>query len=165
MNGALRTISLVCMGFLVVLVIGCTNYQSAASEVIANVQKDVPFTIIVPAYFPSDVRPVPSQISGPSTNDITNSVGVGITYYGKSDNKMIIVDEENINIDMLPAGPYDTFNINEVAVLSQETSMASATKIYYGLLYSWNRNGVNFQVRIFGYDQNEGRKIIESMIK
>jgi len=147
------------------IITGCTNKQAIATEVIAGVQKDVPFTIIVPSYFPKDVKVIPIGISGPSISDITKSVGVGITYYGNSPDKTIIIDEENIEITMWPNGPSETFNVNGVAVLSQTTTMGSATKITHGFLYSWNRDGVNFQVRLFGYNQTEGKKIVESMIK
>jgi hypothetical protein len=32
-------------------------------------------------------------------------------------------------------------------------------------MYVWNRNGINFEVDVYGYDQTEGKKIVESMIK
>ena len=165
MNRVLRIISLVCIGSLVMLIIGCTNKHAVADKIIADVQKDVPFTIIVPSYFPKDVSIIPSGISGPSTSEITNSVGVGITYYGNSSDKEIIIDEENREMNLVPTGSYETFNVNGVEVIDEATTMGSATKRTDGFLYSWNRNGVNFQVRMFGYARTEGKKIVESMIK
>ena len=149
----------------VFLPVGCTNKQSVADKVIAQEQKDVPFTITVPTYFPKDVRIIPSAISGPSTNDITRSVSIGITYYGSNSDKTIILYEENTNINMLAGSPSATLNINGVNILRQEADMGSASKITTGLLYSWNRNGIHIDVRVFGYDQTEGDKIVESMIK
>jgi len=152
-------------GFLVMLVIGCANQKAVAAEVIAGVQKDVPFTIIVPSYFPSDVRIVPSGIGGPTTDEVTHSVNLGITYYGSNSEKFIVITEENVNITWVPTHPSITYNINGVEVMSQSVAMGSATKITNGIMYVWNRNGINFEVDVYGYDQTEGKKIVESMIK
>jgi len=132
---------------------------------IASVQKKVPFTIIVPSYFPSDIRTIPSGISGPNTNEITKSIEVIITYYGDSSDKEIVVSEVNINVNQVPNGSYETFNINGVEVLDEDIEIGSATQITHGFLYTWNRNGINFEVDIYGYGQDEGKKVVESMIK
>jgi len=165
MNKISRIIGLVSISFLVMIITGCTNKQAIAAELIASVQKDVPFTIVVPTYFPRDVKVIPIGISAPTTNEITNSVWVGITYYGSSSEKTIILYEENREMNLVPTGSYETFNVNDIEVIDEPTTMGSATKITHGFLYSWNRDGVNFQVRLFGYNQTEGKKIVESMIK
>jgi hypothetical protein len=165
MNRVLRITSLVGIVFLAMLVIGCTNKKAIAAEMIAGVQKDVPFTIIVPTYFPSDVKVIPIGIYGPGTNEVTHSVNLGITYYGSNSEKFIVVTEEKVNTSWVPTHPSITYNINGVEVMSQSVAMGSATKITNGIMYVWNRNGINFEVDVYGYDQTEGKKIVESMIK
>ena len=88
-NWILGIISLVCIWFLVILVTGCLNKQSEGNPVITRMQKDVPFTIIVPTYFPGGIRSVPSAISGPSSDDILKAVYIEIEY-GYNPEKMII---------------------------------------------------------------------------
>ena len=35
----------------------------------------------------------------------------------------------------------------------------------YGLAYNWNLGAIHFEVLIVGYGEEEGRKVVESMIK
>jgi hypothetical protein len=164
MKRVLRFVSLAGIGFLVITVMGCTNKENVAGKVIAEVQKDVPFTIIVPSYLPRGISIVPAGISGPTANEIHASVVMGITY-GNSSQKFVSVTEENVNISWVPTHPYVTYNINGVEVMSQSVAIGSATKIISGLMYVWNRNGIHFEVDVYGYDQTQGNKVVESMIK
>ena len=163
-NWVLRNIPLVGIVCLLILVTGCANNQAVANKVISEIQKDVPFTLILPSYLPRGVRTIPAGINGPTVDETDASVIVGITYANSSE-KFVDVTEENVNISWVPSHPYVIYNINGVEVMSQSTAIASATKITNGFMCVWNKNGIHFEVAIYGYDQTEGKKVVESMIK
>ena len=153
-----------CVGGFLILIAACINTQSIATTSIENLQKNVPYTIVVPAYFPKGIRPVPSTVSDPETDPINNAIDVEIIY-GKANNKQIILIEENYYSDLVPINPNGTFNKDNVGVTYEEVSSSSASETYHGFFFEWNNDGVNFQLSIYGYNQAEGQKVVESMIK
>ncbi len=142
---------------------------------IEKVQKEVPFTIVIPTYFPKDIKPYPTVISGPGEGAFSDkSIAIGLTYEEKGTNNFIWIMEENHTSIAVPSRPSSVYlDIEGTKVLEEEAELpywpnpsnSSDSDLLRGILYDWNRSGVNFQVRIFGYDREECRKVIESMIK
>jgi hypothetical protein len=100
-------ILLVCMLILASCNILGGTTSTNGSDIIEKLQKEVPFTIIVPAYLPADISPYPTEFFGPS-NGVTsdNSVGVGFTYNKHGSNtEFIHIDEESGQVTFHPSRP------------------------------------------------------------
>lgn len=164
MNKVLKIISFISLCCALILVTGCINAQTEANNAIKNLQKSVPYPIIVPTYFPKGIRPIPSTVSDPENDPMNNALDVEIIY-GNTNNKQIVLIEENYYSTLVLTNPGGTFTKNGIDVTYEEVSTSSATEIIHGFLFGWNNDGVNFQLRIYGYDQAEGQKVVESMIK
>jgi len=163
MNKVLKLVSFIFLCCSPILVSACVNTQTEANTAIKNLQKNVPYTIIVPTYFPRGISLVPSTITEPATDNNLNAVYFEILY-GFNADKIIILDEENYHSNLVPINPWGTFTKNGVDVTYEVTYNGPPDKPYQGFFYEWNSNGVNFQVTIFGYTQAEGQKVVESMI-
>ena len=163
MNKVLKIISFISLCCALILVTGCINAQTEANTAIKNLQKNVPYTIIVPTYVPRGISVVPSAITEPATDNNLNAVYFEIQY-GPNPGKTIILEEENHYSTLVPINPYNIFTINGIKVTYEETNYSSASETYQGFLFEWNNNGVNFQLSIYGYTQDEGQKVVDSMI-
>ena len=130
-------------------------------------QREIPFTIIVPEYLPDNLDPYsPYLIEGPVKGSSGNeNIRVEVSYkaYGKPE---IDIIENSEKFLMLPNPDLDPvyLDIGGVQVLQQEAHMYG-NPIIEGLHFDWNQSGRTFSVRIFEYSQDEGIKIVESMIK
>ena len=149
------------------------SYEETGSKIIETLQKEVPFTIVVPTYFPKDIKPYPGEVSGPDTISPANSIEFGLTYYGEGNDKFIRIMELNHESKPEPSSSNSSFlSINGISVLEEDAELPipsksntpTGTTVIKGILYDWNQKGINFQVYIFGYGKDESRKIIESMI-
>jgi hypothetical protein len=118
----------------------------------------------VPTYFPRGISIVPSTVSDPENDPMNNAIDVEIIY-GNTNNKQIVLIEENHYSTLMLINPGGTFTKNGIDITYQEVSSSSATEIFHGFEFSWNNDGVNFQLSIYGYAQEEGQKVVESMIK
>ena len=93
-----------------------------------------------------------------------------MTYFAKDNNELLITVEESIKAShFIPASGSVYLDINGTEVLEQASE---ATLIYVGgervikqLIYTWNLNGVYFDVRITGYSQEFSQRVIESMVR
>jgi hypothetical protein len=148
------------------------NSANINKEIIDNLQKNVPFKIVIPTYIPVGINPVIAGLAGPSEYETTNSTSLGLIYYGKSDDIFIWVSEENREGNPVPNEPFSIFVINNIKIFEEiNVSLRNPEKskdnisIKDVLLYRWDQNGIFFNVNISGYDKIEARKVIESMIK
>jgi hypothetical protein len=104
-----------------------------------------------------------------------DSVCITLTYTEKGTDNIIWIIQENHITTQLPSQPSSIyFDIGGVRVLEEEIEVdhpTSPSELQYdyellqGIVYAWNRDGISFDVLIFGYDRTECRKIVESMIK
>ena len=165
---------LVCV---LILVSSCNVPNGTSSSnvggIIENLQKEVPFTIVIPAYLPVGISPYPTGILGPGKGRFSDSsIMVGFGYSKKGSNtEGIDIYEENYEVTFIPSYPSSVYlNIRGVQVLEEESELVlpsespSENKILNGYFYGWNRNGINFELTIYGYEIDEGRKVVESMI-
>ncbi len=146
------------------------------TDIVEKLQKEVPFTIVIPTYFPDGIPPYPTGISGPSEGKTSESVGIGFSFYDDKDNRrFIFIGEENYTITHISSDPTSIYlDIGGVQVLEEDINTyvlsdpddpESTPELIQGALYRWNRDGVSFLVAIYGYDRDECRKVVESMIK
>jgi hypothetical protein len=130
-------------------------------------QQEIPFSIIVPEYLPDNLDPYsPYLIEGPvKSSSGKEDIEVEVSY--KAENKpRIDITENSENILMLPNPDADPIyhDIGGVQVLQQDDTIYSTPPIE-GLRFDWNQSGRTFSVSIFDYSQDEGIKIVESMIR
>jgi len=152
------------------IISGTTSTKSG--EIFEKLQKEVPFTIVVPTYLPKDISHYPSLILGPGkTPSDENSVMVGFGYSDRSNTKYIRINEENREVTFYPSRPSSVyFDIRGTRILEEPTESFTPSQspskgnLLPGFLYGWNHNGVNFKLTIYGYGTDEGRKIVESML-
>jgi hypothetical protein len=138
-------------------------------------QNETPFTIILPTYTPDDFI-LPPHIRGHlkeayNQSDIFSpALSIDITYYRSGQGfPAAIFREYNTSITQIPRREYTFFNIHGVEVLEHEYEqlMFSESETYFmpGFSYSWNFDGRHFRINIYEYEQDECRKIVESMIQ
>jgi hypothetical protein len=129
-------------------------------------QKEMPFTIVVPTYIPDlFATNYQYEISGPFDNPIPNTVEVKIEYWDES--HQTYISEYNSKTIMQPNEELKPVNyeIAGIQVLRQVTQFLTNSGTIEGLSFNWNTNGFTFEVKIFNIPENEGIKIVESMIK
>lgn len=173
-----KVVSIIFLTIYVLILVSSCNIQeditsNNGGDIIEQLQKEVPFTIIVPTYLPMDISSYPTGILGPGKGVTDNSVAVGFGYSSRGSNtKFIDIYEESGQVIFHPSGPSSLYlEIRGVRVLEEEAELViqsespSDSTMLYGYFYGWNQNEVNFKVTIYGYDRSESRKVVESMIK
>jgi len=153
---------LICIVFLLTPLSACwlinqpTGYDT---NIIEKLQKEVPFTIVVPTYFPEGIEPYPSNIGGPGkegNSDEDEVVTITLTYREIGTDNSIFIIEENIKYIDEPSGLSSIYlDFAGIQVLEEEgeflfstqPSSSSDTEVLQ-LLYRWNRDGVHFDVYI-----------------
>jgi hypothetical protein len=129
-------------------------------------QKEIPFTIVVPSYVPDILGTDYSfVITGPFENGYYKSVEVRITYT-KDDRYIFIVEQNNYRV-MGPIEELDPVyhDISGTRVLQEISGMAGSSGITEGLGFYWNPDDLTFEVQIFNIPEEDGVKIVESMIQ
>lgn len=137
-----------------------------------EMQKEVPFTIILPTYLPDDIGPYPYMVQGPFKRE-EETLLIKIEYQKQGgDSGYIYIEEQNssfyVNTDWASHPDRTYFDIMGVKVYEETTESVPYPPnepIDYGFGYLWNKSGTDFLVDIFGYGQDECRKIVESMIQ
>jgi hypothetical protein len=128
-------------------------------------QKEIPFTIVIPNYIPDILgNNYVYGIVGPFKDDTNNSVSVQITYVQKD--FQIYISEYNVLRVIQPNDELKPIyrDVDGIKVLQQEAQMAGGSGIIEGLRFNWNRNRLSFEVVIYNIPEEEGIKIVESMI-
>jgi hypothetical protein len=130
-------------------------------------QQEIPFTIIVPEYLPDNLDPYsPYLVEGPVKGSSGNeNIRVEVSYKAKNKPQIDIIENSETFL-MLPnpdANPI-YLEIAGIQVLQQDESIYS-TPIIKGLRFDWNQSGRTFSVLVFSYSQDEGIKIVESMVR
>ncbi len=136
-------------------------------------QGEIPFTLILPKYLPDDVPSIPYMIEGPIRGTCPeDEILIRVTYLANYEGgPSIYIDELNSEVTQYPSSESSTYlNIAGIKVLEEETGAfviypSGDDEYEQGLSYSWNRNGVHFDVDVFGCDRDEARRIVESMIE
>jgi hypothetical protein len=163
--------------FIIVVIISLLSISNCKSNEISTtsfnsvveVQKIIPFKIVLPEYLPANLRnELPLCIYQGQAPLSENSALISI-YYSQLENSVnwILIDEQNVIFTIATSDTSVFLDIRGVTVLEEPTNTAIIPEgsVLNGLLYNWDNNGIQFTVRIFGYDKYECRKVIESMIK
>ncbi len=142
---------------------------------IARLQKELPFAMILPEY-------LPDKFESYKFNMLYHKIGefptLKIEYYQINPNEINIMEGPPQDGYPRPLPPglfakihpgYNSIELAGIEVLEKQvygTVLRNTKNIevstYY---YIWENNNLNFSCGIYGYDQIESRKIIESMIK
>jgi len=148
---------------------GLINQSSGHdNDIIEELQKEVPFTIVTPTYFPEGIEPYPSNIGGPSKGS-DEVVGLTLGYRERGTNNGIFIIEENREVIFIPSGSSAIYlDFAGTQVLEEEGEflfLAQTDTKVPQLRYLWNSDGVNVDVTTLGYERDEARKVISSMIQ
>jgi hypothetical protein len=139
---------------------------------VAQMQKKIPFTIILPEYLPEEFKVLHPQLV--SHIDNKNQVILDIYYYSLTSPSQISILEympsESLSPDILKkVHPESTIlDMNGIQVLEKqmldEVIRNTQTIRGYTFSYIWMLHDVYFLGSVFELDQAESRKIIQSMI-
>jgi hypothetical protein len=161
---------------LITLVSGCADNvettRQNSGQYLLELQKEVPFTIVIPKYFPREIPSDPVVISGPSSApELEHSVSFGLIFRAKGSEKSIHISEQNLEKVAMPS-EVDSIYLDILGVKVLEENMVTSVLIsknkrvdVSGFYYGWYHNAVFFDVEILGFDKQVSRKVIESMIK
>jgi hypothetical protein len=173
------TILIVCVGFLT-FTISCNtekitptvwttwfdNPKEYATNNLDVAQEETPFTIILPSYLPYDLNPIP-VIQGRAKSEFLNQEPITINYY-KNGGQIITILEYNMVMETVRENDSTLLVFGNIEVLEMTTSRVSVIDKKYitepGYVYNWNKGGVHYNLHIFEFARDEGRKIVESMI-
>jgi hypothetical protein len=121
-------------------------------------QKQVPFTIVIPTYFPPGISHNPVQIESPE-QDPDKKPQIELSYQNEGLAHSMDITEDYEEIQM---SANIIFEIRGIQINEEIGNFIRPE--YSGSVYSWNLNGVNFNVMILGYDETTCRNVISSMI-
>ena len=135
---------------------------------LARAQKEIPFTIILPTYFPEDSRKKIPDIEGPlSQFQQDDKIEVRIMYDlypGDNLSGIIIIDETNYasSLGDPELNPELERKIIEgISVVKTKDDWSPGRDAYY----SFNSKDIYYNVETHGITNEESFKIVESMIK
>jgi hypothetical protein len=142
-----------------------TGYQIVTND-ISRLQKEVPFTIILPTYIPGNNTqselPELTWIPEPASR---NGVELKIWYNLRMFFREELPIRGHINEDLEPL----YLNIKGIQVLQMKGTTGIPTDDEYvfepTLYYHWNANDVDFSATFISLDASEAVKVVESMIK
>ena len=134
---------------------------------LVRAQKEIPFTIILPTYFPDDSRRKTPSIIGPlkefQQNDKIEVKVMYDLYPGENLSGIIIIYETNYisslgDPELNPE--LERVEIGGLSVLKTKDDWSSERDAYY----SFNSNDIYYNVEIHGLPNEESHKIVESII-
>jgi hypothetical protein len=151
---------------------GQSNGTSIETNDLARLQKKIPFTIVLPKYFPDGKDSYRFQMI---SYELSDEPKVSIEYYNLKNKKEINIDETPINdMDYLifdsEPGLMETqakLNGDTVITIAGIQLIEGEEKNYVmpRSNYMWHQNNLVFSGDIYGYDITVARKIIESIIR
>lgn len=140
------------------------------TNVLSIAQKQTPFSIVLPSYLPDDISPIP-HFSGRALDEWDDDISLIVSYRNiKPGSEMIIIEEYNVIITVVPGEDSEYLMFGDTQVLERRDTALSMDEndqfidvdAYY---YSWNSNGIHFDVSISDYDNEEARNVVRSMIE
>jgi hypothetical protein len=160
-----KNVMLMFLAGLLILPAALSACRADVSDDIKLVQKDTPFNIIIPTYIPEVMGTnYFQQITGPFKDPALKDTYIKLRYI--EEDYQIYVSEHDSNSVMMPTGQLDPvyYEIDGTRVLRQIARFHSTSTTIEGLGYYWNKEGLAFSVEIANIDEEEGLKIVESMI-
>jgi hypothetical protein len=138
---------------------GNGEYQTGA---LVEFQKVMPFTIILPKYLPENIRSTKPTFQN-SISDNQSSIVIG--YTNKESDYEVYLEEGNRVVIAAPSKNSVFLTIKKIQIREEPyTERRSTEKSITGFRYDWNNNNVQYMLLICGYEQNECRKVLESLI-
>ena len=140
---------------------------------VERAQREVPFTIILPTYAPGGIRLDVYMIEGPVRGACSeDKVRIRVTFATESGDCFVYILMLGRMLNPLPPSDSESayLGIDGKRMLEYVTGVSvgyfsGGGEEIAGLSYTWNWDGVHFDVDVYGYDRAEARKIVESMIK
>jgi hypothetical protein len=134
---------------------------------LTRAQGVIPFSLILPAYLPDGLDSThPFNIYGPLDSNNTDYSPVTIQY-GNGE-KQVSISESNVLSIPFPNSNAEPLyvDISGISVLREKyTTYFGANHNIPAYNFSWNQANYTFSVEVLTYSEEEGEKIVESMIK
>jgi len=146
-----------------------TSENSYLTNILEDAQKETLFTIVLPSWLPSNLKPTPF-IEGQSKAVFDDQIPVSIRYYvvGRGFTTYPLLIDEYHKIGVLPSNGH-TVVIGGIEVREDESQepwfeTPDERSLVTAMDYHWNKNGVYYSLIAYTYSQDEVRRIVESMI-
>jgi hypothetical protein len=117
------------------------------SRLIDELQEEIPFTIIIPTYFPDGIPTSPTGISRPFQVAVKGSasdeyIAIGLSYEHKDAYKCLYILEDNRTATYLPSKSSSIYlDIEGIQVLEEECAQflgPNNNELLTGTRYAWN---------------------------
>jgi hypothetical protein len=134
-------------------------------ETLAEYQAKVNFPVVLPLYLPKNC--VYSNIGVQSPPYGLNNECFSIGYYDYSKGYNVHIFEAGEFKEIKPTfSKYSYLDFSTIQVLEQQVIFAPSGNYHppQTFKYSWNDNGIFFEVTIEGYEQNERHNVVRSLI-
>jgi len=162
---------LLALSLLIITLLITACYQRktppSATDIISQYQSKVGYTIVLPDYLPPHALPGSYGVQGTTIG--TNSTEFSINYIdGLLRGYSIEIYEVGEFKELNPAHAsykyldFSSFQVLEEMYKKNDSNTDQSTLEIYS--YKWNQSGVYFLVRMYGYQQDERYKFIESFV-
>jgi hypothetical protein len=174
--------------FYVIFISGlsCAKAPSAVSSDIPGfneAQQNVTFKIVIPSHIAEDakayIQVTTTEVGLMSwTNakgepiDLTNGVeypppppGIRLMYQTEDLTRRIIIHEDSGDVIYVSSDNDNVLFVGTTRILEDKDEIPFGESIQTWLNYRWSKNGVRYEVLIYGYNLEQSRRIVESMIK
>lgn len=134
---------------------------------IKRLQQKISFKIIVPTFFPEVLNSGLLNIWGPFKVKSGNGVeGIQLQIEYQKDETQLLIWEDNLGEVLNPNPDLEPkyININGIKILRQKAQSVSASGMEEGVRFDWTLNGISYKVKIYSISEDDGLKIVESMI-
>lgn len=182
-------VSLVSAVLLIVSLTGCSTGSGQSHEWttgddgrfhtydLVRAREEIPFEFVYPSYLPSDLTGqllISGYLAGASPDSQTC---VELLDQQVDDEPLTLISIVQIyacDYTRIPMNPenntgYKMLDINDVAVTQLSVWMdarkGDGSYILDGFSFWWNKEGIFYEVLVYGYDDDEAIKIVESMVE
>jgi hypothetical protein len=132
---------------------------------LSRLQQAVPYKVVIPAYLPAEVSSAPVMFIKTIGMNSNSDVDVHFSYSNSP--KSVTIDEVNNPFNWVPntenGDSYIQINGIKVLQMPSINFIGNVTVNVYS--YAWQANGVSFTLDVWDYNQDESKKVAESMIK
>jgi hypothetical protein len=143
-----------------------SDKKSYRTNELVIAQQETPFEIVLPEYIPDDLLPLPF-IQGTIKSEFNSSRPIRIMYYRHGEDfNPILIEEYSTPMTYQSSDNFTYLNILGIDVREETTTMLKdITTFIPQYHYSWNMDSIHYNVSIAEFETDEGRKVVESMIK
>lgn len=135
---------------------------------IAVAQAKIPFTIIMPTYLPFDVGQSYLAIRGPQKGSVENGeqIEIEISYSAlrNGDRVPVLIYERNFSSPIVGREESGLKRVSIRGIDVIQGDPISGFGLPNGVEFDWDKGGRSYTVILYSFTEEEGRKVVDSMI-